>query len=755
MTFTIGSLIFAAGNLAAQTTSGLQSDLVQASRLLPSVLVLLLTAVGGLLAVLLPAAYVVLGLIERKVRLVLEANLAALISVGAAISINTFITNTNSPELYAIFVGGAPTDAISPINTLLAATLSMAIVLRLTERKIWSISTIAITIILAWSTVLAGSATLISQLLSAIGGIAVGLLVRILLGTPSTRPSLAQIINEIPEFGLSESDLFESAANAYQAKLAAGKNVELEILDRDADRAGFLSSFWRTLRLRGIDSGSGLAMRPRAERLMLANLAARNAGINAGELYAVKEISPDAILVVREKVELAEINSDTPELEGVLSQVWQQLARLHQSDIAHRHATLNSFGLRENKVAVKNLDAAVVAASKLLMALDVAELLLDTTHLVGARKAVSIATEELSKQQVFYAARLLQPIAMSSTSRANLRANKSSLSDLRIALADLGFNATGEVINIERLRPRNILLLTVSVAAGYALLNQLADVNLIQLFDAAETSWVLVAIAFSALTYIGATFALTAFSPVRVSWLKTTLAHLAGSFIVLVTPPTVGAISINVRFLQRSGLTPGAAGATVAMSQVTMFGTHILMLIAVSVVAGTTTELKFDPPRWVVLAIVAILFVVLLFLTIPLGRNWLLRISASLRQQMVPAFVKVISEPRRLLIAAGSSIFMNLAYILCLAASIRAFGNSTELITVAFIYLAGATLGSLAPTPGGLGAVEAVLVAALIAGGLPAGTAISVTLLYRLVTFWLPILPGWLSFNYLTRKQAL
>jgi uncharacterized protein (TIRG00374 family) len=98
---------------------------------------------------------------------------------------------------------------------------------------------------------------------------------------------------------------------------------------------------------------------------------------------------------------------------------------------------------------------------------------------------------------------------------------------------------------------------------------------------------------------------------------------------------------------------------------------------------------------------------------------------------------------------------MNSAYILCLFACIRAFGNDTELITVAFIYLAGATLGSLAPTPGGLGAVEAVLVAALTAGGLPATIAISATLLYRVVTFWLPMLPGWISFGYLGRKGAL
>ena len=59
----IGALVFAAGNLAAQTTTGLQSDIVQATRLLPSIIVVLLTAIGGTFAVLLPAAFVILGLL--------------------------------------------------------------------------------------------------------------------------------------------------------------------------------------------------------------------------------------------------------------------------------------------------------------------------------------------------------------------------------------------------------------------------------------------------------------------------------------------------------------------------------------------------------------------------------------------------------------------------------------------------------------------------------------------------------------------
>jgi uncharacterized protein (TIRG00374 family) len=78
-----------------------------------------------------------------------------------------------------------------------------------------------------------------------------------------------------------------------------------------------------------------------------------------------------------------------------------------------------------------------------------------------------------------------------------------------------------------------------------------------------------------------------------------------------------------------------------------------------------------------------------------------------------------------------------------------------NLAVVAVVYLAGATIGQAAPTPGGLGAVEAALAAGLTAGGLDAGLAVSSVLLYRLITFWIPTIPGYWAFNWLTKKGAL
>ena len=54
-------------------------------------------------------------------------------------------------------------------------------------------------------------------------------------------------------------------------------------------------------------------------------------------------------------------------------------------------------------------------------------------------------------------------------------------------------------------------------------------------------------------------------------------------------------------------------------------------------------------------------------------------------------------------------------------------------------------VASAAPVPGGLGALEAALIAGLSALGMPVGAAASAVLIYRLLTYWLTIPIGWLS----------
>jgi hypothetical protein len=75
--------------------------------------------------------------------------------------------------------------------------------------------------------------------------------------------------------------------------------------------------------------------------------------------------------------------------------------------------------------------------------------------------------------------------------------------------------------------------------------------------------------------------------------------------------------------------------------------------------------------------------------------------------------------------------------------------------SIMLVYLTTSVIAVAAPTPGGLGAIEAATIAGLTATGIDASIAVPATLLFRLWTFWFPTLPGWLAFNRLQRSGEL
>jgi undecaprenyl-diphosphatase len=114
---------------------------------------------------------------------------------------------------------------------------------------------------------------------------------------------------------------------------------------------------------------------------------------------------------------------------------------------------------------------------------------------------------------------------------------------------------------------------------------------------------------------------------------------------------------------------------------------------------------------------------------------------------------RVAQSPGKMIMLFGGSALITLAYIGALAASVQAFGGGPGVILIGAVYLGAAALAAAAPSPGGLGALEAALVAGLTGVGMPAGPAVSAVLLYRLATYWLPVAPGWLSWRVLQRRE--
>jgi undecaprenyl-diphosphatase len=129
----------------------------------------------------------------------------------------------------------------------------------------------------------------------------------------------------------------------------------------------------------------------------------------------------------------------------------------------------------------------------------------------------------------------------------------------------------------------------------------------------------------------------------------------------------------------------------------------------------------------------------------PIGRRRLVVPAAQASRELAG----VLRRPGKAAQLLGGSVGVTLSYALALAGCLAAFDAHLPLASTVAVYLAGAAVASVSPTPGGLGAIEAALVAGLTAVGSPTGSAVAGVLAFRLLTFWLPILPGWLAYRAL------
>ena len=222
-----------------------------------------------------------------------------------------------------------------------------------------------------------------------------------------------------------------------------------------------------------------------------------------------------------------------------------------------------------------------------------------------------------------------------------------------------------------------------------------------------------------------------------------------------VSPPTLGSVAVNVRYLQRAKVPAVAAGASVAVSQVLAFFIHVGLLFIMGVVAGSSQAFTFDPPKQVIVAIGAVAVALGLLMLLPSVRRWVVAKSRPSLAPVVPRLVLLAQSPAKLALGVFGMLLLNLAFCAALVASVRAFGGGGTIAAISLVYLAGSTLGQAAPTPGGVGAVETVMTAGLVAMGLDSTVAVPAVLLFRVLTFWLPTIPGYLAFQGLQRRGHL
>ena len=746
---------------ATGTTEGLEEDIISGADRLPGLIVLAASVIAGLGLVGLPVAAAVSLVVRRRVRQLFDALLGLLLTVIGLTAANWAIA-TYAPDRFVSAITGTLSGEIPATAPLLGGLVAFITVTRLMGRRPWNVLSVLVISAQVIVLLVGGGVAVPGLLMTIFAGWAIGLLARYALGTPTTRPSGVQVAETLARTGLPLTVLRASRSTSvgrrYQATTRDGEDLEIVVLDRDLEGAGLARSAWRALRLREESADSTFNMRRSLDHAALMAYACESAGVPVPGLVMTSEVGADSTLLAYRYVvgrRFSELTGDDLTDEDLVG-AWRIVRDMHEHQMAHRALTADNLMLDgRGRVWALGESRGTVAASDLSMRIDVAEMLCTLAMIVGADRAVRTGRRVLGVSTLGRALPVLQPVALSAPTRRAMRKRRDLMVHLRDALVEIRPDADTEQIKLERIKPRTLIMIIVGGIAAYVLLSQLAQVDLVTLVSTASLEWLAVGVIAAIITYPAAAWSLSGFVPERLKLNRTILAQVAGDFATLVSPPTLGAVAINLRYLTKAGLHPALATASVGVSQVAAFAVHIVLLTGFAIAAGTQADFTFDPPPWAVIAAIIVALLVLSAFAVPVVRRYVFGRVRPLLREVIPRLVTVAQRPLKLLEGIGGILLLNLGYIITLIACVRAFDGDLNIAAIAVVYLAGATIGQAAPTPGGLGAVEAALAAGLTAAGLDGGVAVSSVLLFRLITFWIPTIPGYLAFNWLTKKGAL
>jgi uncharacterized membrane protein YbhN (UPF0104 family) len=767
-------------NIAQQTTSGIQSDITHGTAQAPHFLLMLASLVStfGLLSV--PVAFAIERLIHRDGLRIAVGLLAAVVALSVTLALDSWVASGPSGLVdYLAWTRRAGRPVPDPLHTDLTPVIAYVTAVRLRGRPRWQAVTWTVIALAALSALAAGYASPLALAVTYLIGRAFGYGTLYAVGTPNPRPSGTAVIAALRRLGIAPlravrvsddadetrrymvelGDAHGELTGAYPAHRPGGARLAVTVLDRDQQTAELVYRAWRRLRLRSGSPRRALrSLRRSLEQESLMSYAVTAASARTPRLIATSEVGTDAALLAYEHVPGHTLTtlSDDEITDGLLTEIWGQLRLLLAQRLAHRHLEGDSILIGDDGAPyIVDLRSGEIAASDLVLRLDLAQLLTTLALRVGPERAVRTAAGVLGADQLAAAVPLLQKVALSRATRAALGRDRDLLTGIREQILLLSPETEVEPVRLERFRPRTVLSIIAGTAAGYFLLSQLSNVDLRLLFRQADWWWAAVGVTAAGVTYLAAAMMVMGFVPERLPLIRTVLVQLAGSFVKLMAPAAVTSVAVNTRFLQRAGVRPGQAVASVGASQLTGLMVHIVLLVLFGFVTGSGNAESLTPSRTVVVVLVAVAVLAGAVAAIPPARRMIVGRLKGMFSGVVPRLLDVFQTPRKLLTGMGGALLLTAAFVVCLDASIRAFGGSVSWTAVVIVFLTGNALGSAAPTPGGLGAVEGALTLGLTVAGLPAGTATSAVLLFRLLTFWLPVLPGWAAFTYLQRKEAI
>ena len=795
-------LVWGLGFVASSTTEGVAQDVLRVT-VIRDLLLMPLSLLEGLTILVTPIAVIGMLLFRRQVSTAIEALATSMIAGVASYVILLGLRQlpeTITGPLRVTNVENGQTASHIAINLVAIALIALFTAAGESEalRSVrWSYWALGI-IIVIW--VLRGQLTLPSALISVLLGRTFGVSSRFFLGFQDRSASGGQIVKALLSIRIIPSrvirtDLLPAGVTLdtwtvsetphghfrmetteadsaeytiarrppvdgnrhYQVWDTYGVPYEITILDPGRGMAGTLLEVWNNVRLRGISRWVSPSVKAAAERSMLTAISAKRSGVHLPEPMGIAQAGDSIMTAMRALPPTASLKdlADTDALsDDILDQAWKQLLLAHSHAISHRHIAPSSVVLdQSSQVWLIHWDEGEVATTELNQRIDIAQLLTLLAIYAGPERALASARRNLSEAELVACAPVLQkPVLPSEVSSALRRSDL--LDRLREAIVADTPQESVQPANLQRFAPRTMITFGVLAVAVVVLMGSLNFSDIVAAVKQASPIWIAVAFAFAATTWVGGAVPLVAFSQEKVKFGDAILAQIAASIITLVAPAGIGPAALNLRFLTKQKMSTAAAVTTVTLQQISQFLVTVSLLVIVLFFSGSSLSVSL-PYGAIIAGTAVVAVIVIVCISIPKIRKFIWSKIEPTWKQVYPRLLWVAGQPQRLLAVLGGNLLMNIGFVGAFWASLTAMGGSLNLVTLSITYLASNSLGSVVPSPGGIGPVEAALTGGLQVAGIAVSMALPTAIIYRLVTFYGRAPFGWVALKIMQKRNLI
>ncbi len=617
--------------------------------------------------------------------------------------------------------------------------------------------------------------------LNLLGSLAIGwgatAVVRLIFGSPLGLPSTDDVRLLLEELGIRVSNVHPVRRQVWGvAKYEATETREADppgpigiaVYGRDAADAKLLTKAGRFLLYR--DSGPSLTITrlQQVEHEAYLTLRAGRAGVAVPEIIEAGTAGPskDALVVYRLPAGKALSEADAADISDVtLDDLYRQLLTLRRARIAHGAISGDTLLVDSTAktIVVADFRNALAGASPDQFDRDLAGAMAATALVVGAERAADAAARCLTPEMMAGALRHLHRPALDPVLSRSLRGQGQLLEDVRQRAAQAKSIDVPTLMEPRRVSWPTVIMVVGTLIGGWALIGVLIDVS--KSFDTvigADWLWVVIALILTQLAYVASAVEGIGSVAGPLPFGRTVAVEVAKAFSAL-AGGTAAVFATRVRYFQQQGYDSSVALSSGAIMATTSWvATGVLLLVSLPFAWGSI-HFELTPESggnsklvWIILALVVLVALVVgLALAVPRLR----RLAAEKVRPTVSGIwgnlKTVASSPNKLVLLLGGAFGRDLLVAMALSVSLRAFGDHLRLPTLIVVITLAAMIGGVAPSPGGLGVVEAGMILGLTAAGVSEADATAAVFIQRLFSSYLPPIWGWITLVWMRKREYL